>query len=525
MKQSAPPVLRPAHPTPRPLSELADRFGLESRADLAGLETVGITLSTLDLRPGEVFVGIHGVRRHGAELAAEAKAKGAVAIITDAEGADIALPSGLPVLIADSPRGKLAELSSWIYGNDESMPLMLGVTGTNGKTSTVHLQDGILQQLGIRSGMSSSAHRHINGDVITARLTTPESSELHALIAYMKEQGVEMFALEVSVQAIVRHRVDGVIYDVSGFTNLQYDHMDDFSDMTEYLEGKLAMFNSSRARRAVVSLDTTAGRTVLERADIPVTTVATPEIAEDAELAASAQWTARMLREGINETQMELIGPDGKHLVTTVPATGPHMVANAAMAILMIVEAGVSWDTIVATLERDGGILTQLPGRTELVTTGRGPKVYLDFGHTPDGFEMTAQAVRRVTPGKLLVLFGADGSRDTTKRPAMGRAAARNSDIAIVTDHHPRWEDAQVIRDMLYSGAVEEPPAGGLYNITPPEDAIVKAVSLVGEGDAILWFGPGHQDFREIQGVRTPYNPRELMLAALRDAGWEYSRR
>ena len=525
MKQSAPPVLRPAHPTPRPLSELADRFGLESRADLAGLETVGITLSTLDLRPGEVFVGIHGVRRHGAELAAEAKAKGAVAIITDAEGADIALPSGLPVLIADSPRGKLAELSSWIYGNDESMPLMLGVTGTNGKTSTVHLQDGILQQLGIRSGMSSSAHRHINGDVITARLTTPESSELHALIAYMKEQGVEMFALEVSVQAIVRHRVDGVIYDVSGFTNLQYDHMDDFSDMTEYLEGKLAMFNSSRARRAVVSLDTTAGRTVLERADIPVTTVATPEIAEDAALAASAQWTARMLREGINETQMELIGPDGKHLVTTVPATGPHMVANAAMAILMIVEAGVSWDTIVATLERDGGILTQLPGRTELVTTGRGPKVYLDFGHTPDGFEMTAQAVRRVTPGKLLVLFGADGSRDTTKRPAMGRAAASNSDIAIVTDHHPRWEDAQVIRDRLYWGAVEEPPAGGLYNITPPEDAIVKAVSLVGEGDAILWFGPGHQDFREIQGVRTPYNPRELMLAALRDAGWEYSRR
>ena len=521
MKQSAPPVLRPAHPTPRPLSELADRFGLESRADLAGLETVGITLSTLDLRPGEVFVGIHGVRRHGAELAAEAKAKGAVAIVTDAEGADIALPSGLPVLIADSPRGKLAELSSWIYGNDESMPIMLGVTGTNGKTSTVHLQDGIVQQLGIRSGMSSSAHRHINGDVITARLTTPESSELHALIAYMKEQGVEMFALEVSVQAIVRHRVDGVIYDVSGFTNLQYDHMDDFSDMTEYLEGKLAMFNSSRARRAVVSLDTTAGRTVLERADIPVTTVATPEIAEDAELAASAQWTARMLREGINETQMELIGPDGQHLVTTVPATGPHMVANAAMAILMIVEAGVSWDTIVATLERDGGILTQLPGRTELVTTGRGPKVYLDFGHTPDGFAMTAQAVRRVPPGQRLVLFGADGSRDTTKRPAMGRAAARNSDIAIVTDHHPRWEDAQVIRDMLYSGAVEEPPAGGLYNITPPEDAIVKAVSLVGEGDAILWFGPGHQDFREIQGVRTPYNPRELMLAALRDAGWE----
>lgn len=516
-----PPVLRPANPPGRALADLAARAAQRTVGDLDGVTVTGITLATGDLHPGDVFVGIHGVRRHGAEFAAEAAGKGAVAILTDEAGAEIAARAGLPILITDDPRARLADLASFVYGNDDDLPVMLGVTGTNGKTSTVHLQDALLQQLGVHSGMSSSARRHIDGDVIMARLTTPESTELHALIAHMKERGVKVFALEVSVQAIVRHRVDGVVYDVAGFTNLQYDHMDDFADMDEYLEGKLRMFRSDRARRAVVSLDTPAGREVVRRADIPTTTIATPEIAVDAELAATAQWTVRMLHEGINETRISLTGPDGQHLETIVPVTGPHMAANAGLAIVMILEAGVAtWDEIVAVLERDGGIVATLPGRTEVVTTGRGPTVYLDFAHTPDGFDMTAQAVRRQTPGKLLIMFGADGSRDTTKRPAMGLAAARNSDIAIVTDHHPRWEDAAVIRDGLYSGAVQEPPAGGLYNITPPEDAIVTAVSLVGEGDAILWFGPGHQDHREIQGVRHPYNPRGMALQALRDAGW-----
>ncbi|MGV9195053.1 Mur ligase family protein [Microbacterium sp. MC2] len=505
----------------RALDEIATRFGYEVRGDLTGRTATGVTLATGDLRPGDIFVGIHGVRRHGAEFAADAAGQGAVAILTDAAGATLAADAGIPVLVTDDPRTRMADLAAYVYGNVEAMPVMLGVTGTNGKTSTVHLQDALLQQLGLTSGMSSSARRHIAGEVVMARLTTPESSELHALIAYMKERGVTVMALEVSVQAIVRHRVDGVFYDVAGFTNLQNDHMDDFADMAEYLEGKLRMFRADRAARAVVSLDTPAGRTVVEHADIPVTTIATAEIAEDAELAATAQWQVRMLEEAINATVMELTGPDGQHLVTTVPVTGPHMAANAGLAIVMILESGVAtWEQITSVLQRDGGIRAELPGRTEVVTTGRGPKVYLDFAHTPDGFDMTAQAVRRQTPGKLLIMFGADGSRDTTKRPAMGLAAARNSDIAIVTDHHPRWEDAAVIRDGLYSGAVQAPPAGGLFNITPPEDAIVKAVSLVGEGDAILWFGPGHQDHREIQGVRHPYNPRAMALKALTDAGW-----
>ncbi len=519
MEQSIPPVPRPAHNSARSLTELAERFGLEVRGDIDGIATRGVTLVSRDIHPGEVFVGVAGERRHGAEFAAEARERGAVAVVTDAAGADIAAEAGLPVLVAENPRELLAPLSGWIYGNTESMPILLGVTGTNGKTSTVHLQDALMQQLGIRSGMSSTARRHIDGEVIVAGLTTPESCEVHALIAYMRERGVTHVALEVSAQAVIRNRVDGIEYLVTGFTNLQRDHLNEFADMDEYLAGKLPLFRSDRSQRAVVSLDTPAGKTVVEHADIPVTTIATAEIALDAELAATADWQVEVLEHGLNATRIRLSGP-AVSLETTVPTTGAHMAANAGLAIVMLLEAGIAWDDIVTVLERDGGIKAVLPGRTELVTTGRGPQVYLDFAHNTDSFTMTAQAVRRLTKGKLIILFGVRGSGDQSKRHSMGRAAAEAADIAVITDHHLRWEESEPIRAALYAGAAEVLPPERLFNISPPEEAVVAAVAMAGEEDTVLWMGPGHQNYREIKGVRYPYSPRQLMLDALRRAGW-----
>jgi UDP-N-acetylmuramoyl-L-alanyl-D-glutamate--2,6-diaminopimelate ligase len=187
----------------------------------------------------------------------------------------------------------------------------------------------------------------------------------------------------------------------------------------------------------------------------------------------------------------------------------------------MLLEAGYEWDRIAAALERDGGIRAFLPGRTQLVSGETGPAVYVDFGHTPDAFEKTLAAVRRVTPGKVLMLFGADGDRDKSKRHDMGRTAVEGSDIVVITDHHPRFEDPAAIRATLLEGARAADPEHPVYEFSPPERAIAEAVKLVGEGDAILWAGPGHQDYRDIRGVRTPYSARELARRALRDAGWE----
>ena len=516
-----PPVLRPANPPRRELSELASLFARSVRGDVEGGALSGITLATADLRPGEAFVAIRGVNRHGADFAKTAAEKGAVAVITDQAGADIAADAGLPILIVDDPRGVLGALSAWVYGTgaEDPLPHLSATTGTNGKTSVSHLLEGILEQMGVVTGLSSTAERHIAGEVIVSRLTTPEASEMHALLALMREREVEAVAVEVSAQALSRHRVDGIRFDVAGFTNLSHDHLDDYADMEEYFEAKLPLFRPDRAVRGVVCLDSSSGALVVERSEIPVVTVGTPSIAADADQASRADWVVVIDDERATGTTFTMTGPAGT-LTTTVPVIGPHMAANAALAIVMLLEGGYAWERIVGALQRDGGIHAYLPGRTQLVSGAQGPAVFVDFGHSPDAFEKTLAAVRRVTPGKVLMLFGADGDRDASKRFDMARTAVEGSDILVVTDHHPRFEDPASIRATLVEGARRARPDAEIHEYSPPEAAIVAAVGLVGDGDAILWAGPGHQDYRDIRGVRTPYSARELSRRALKAAGW-----
>jgi UDP-N-acetylmuramoyl-L-alanyl-D-glutamate--2,6-diaminopimelate ligase len=222
--------------------------------------------------------------------------------------------------------------------------------------------------------------------------------------------------------------------------------------MEEYFEAKLPLFRPDRAVRGVVCLDSPNGAVVVQRSEIPVVTVGTPSIAADPEAAARADWVVVIDDERASGTTFTLTGPAGT-LTTTVPVIGPHMAANAALAIVMLLEGGYAWDRIVSSLQRDGGIDAHLPGRTQLVSGETGPAVFVDFGHSPDAFEKTLGAIRRVTPGRVLMLFGADGDRDASKRYDMARTAVEGSDILVVTDHHPRFEDPDAIRATLVAGA------------------------------------------------------------------------
>ncbi|XQJ09493.1 UDP-N-acetylmuramoyl-L-alanyl-D-glutamate--2,6-diaminopimelate ligase [Curtobacterium sp. L3-7] len=530
MSARIPPVLRPEHPTPRAVAELANAFGLRVVGSLDAVETTGVTLSAAEVQPGDLFVGVHGANRHGAEFATQAAERGAVAVLTDADGVALAEPSGLPVLVVDDPRAALGDVSAWVYRThpDEAtdLPQLFAVTGTNGKTSTSYILEGILKQLGLVSGLSSTAERHIGSLSVTSRLTTPEASEMHALLARMRESEVRAVAVEVSAQALSRHRVDGIVFDVVAFTNLSHDHLDDYADMEEYYQAKLPLFQPEHGRRGVVSLDTDWGQRVVQDSRIPVTTITVhPEV--------EAEWHVDIVDAHAAYTEFRLTGPEGRELTTRVPLIGWHMAANAALAIVMLVEGGFELGAIAHALEsnhrhyEDGADQTvsaiecYLPGRTERVSGDRGPSVYVDFGHSPDAFLNTLAAVRQFTPGKVVMLFGADGDRDTTKRGDMARVAAEGSDILVVTDHHPRFEDAASIRKTLVDAARAAFPDHEIHEVSPPEAAIRTAVGLVGEGDSILWAGPGHQDYRDIQGVRTPYSARDEARAALREAGWE----
>jgi len=503
---------------------LVQEFDLELRGSVDGVEVTGVTVGTGDLHPGDLFVGIQGLNSHGASYAAAAKQGGAVAIVTDQAGAELAADAGLPILIVDDPRGALGGLSAWVYRTGESNALLFGTTGTNGKTSTSYLLEAILRQLGLVTGLSSTAERHIGDLTVVSRLTTPEASELHALLARMREVGVRAVAVEVSAQAMTWHRIDGLVFDVVAFTNLSHDHLDDYADMEQYLQAKLALFDPEHGRRGVVSLDTAWGARVVAESRIPVTTIATIGHASADDLS-SAEWVVDVLDETAAYTEFRLTGPDGRSLVTREPLIGWHMAANAALAIVMLVEAGFELEAIGAALAVDdggeGGIQAYLPGRTERVSGDRGPSVYVDFGHSPDAFENTLAAVRKFTTGRTIMVFGADGDRDATKRHEMARVAAQGSDILVITDHHPRFEDAASIRKTLLEGAklAADQPEETL-EVSPPEAAIRAAVSLAKEGDSILWAGPGHQDYRDIRGVRTPYSARDEARAALREAGW-----
>lgn len=513
MTGSAPSTLRPEHPVARPLAQLVADFGLECRGDLDGVEVTGVALSSAAVEPGDLYVGVPGRNAHGARFAAAAAESGAVAVLTDEEGAAIAAGSGLPIIVTQDARAALGAVAAWIYRTDENAASLFGVTGTNGKTSVVYLLNAILGQLGVVSGLSSTAERRIGSTAISSKLTTPEASELHALLARMREEAVRAVAIEVSAQALTRHRVDGIVFDVVGFTNLSHDHLDDYTAMDDYFAAKLELFQPDRARRGVVTVDSDWGRTLVERSRIPVTTLSSSA-------GGDAEWTMTVVDESVDFTEFVLEGPDGRHLQTRVPLLGWYMAANAALAIVMLVESGYDLGAIAQALDRDGGIDAFIPGRAERISGDAGPVVFIDYGHSPDAFLSTLGALRKVTDGKIVMVFGADGDRDTTKRTDMGAIAARGSDAVVITDFHPRYEDPAAIRAALLEGARHAVPDLELYEVPDPRAAFRKALSLAGEGDVVLYAGPGHEEYQEVAGERIPYSAREDARLALREAGW-----
>lgn len=482
-----------------------------------------MSLSSRTVQPGDLFVGVPGRMIHGASHALAAREAGAVAVLTDEAGALLAADCGLPILVTADVRAALGTVAAWIHRTAENPADLFAVTGTNGKTSVVYLLFAILSQLGVVAGLTSTAERRIGDIAVTSALTTPEASELHALLARMREAEVRAVGIEVSAQAISRHRVDGLVFDLAGFTNLSHDHLDDYTSMEEYFQSKLELFQPDRSRRGVVTVDSEWGRRIALESRIPVTTLANNPLAGSADAArynSDADWRMNVVQTGARFTEFTLDGPDGRRLQTRVPLLGWYMAANAALAIVLLVESGFDLAAIEHALTRDGGINAYIPGRAELISGDRGPLVYIDYGHSPDAFLNTLDAIRTSTTGRIIMVFGADGDRDKTKRADMGAIAARGADAVVITDFHPRFEDPASIRATLLDAARAAVPDGELYEVPDPATAFRRALSLAGEGDVVLYAGPGHENYQEVAGVKLPYSARDDARLALQEAGW-----
>ncbi|MGZ4613482.1 MAG: Mur ligase family protein, partial [Kineosporiaceae bacterium] len=445
---------RPDHVAPRPFAGVLAHLGAGARvvpavsrpAPAASPEVTGVTLSSRTVRPGDLYAALPGARTHGAAFVAEAAAAGAVAVVTDPAGVERAVATGLPVAVVDDPRARLGELAAWIYGDPGEALLTLGVTGTNGKTTTTTILDSALRTAGRCPGLVGTVELRLGDLRLPSSGTTPESPDLHALLAAMVERGVTVCSLEVSSHALALHRIDGLVLDVAAFTNLSQDHLDFHGTMEDYFAAKASLFTPERARRGVVCVDDAWGARLARTAGVPLTTVTTlPGGGVDGR----ADW--RVLDEGLDAglPVAQVAGPGGRRVRLRSPLPGRFNLANAVLALAVLVDAGVFGEADLEAAADALAVAGPVPGRMERVgglgaaaDSGDGhgaPLAVVDFAHTPDAVEQALAALAgSAAPGRpLVVVLGAGGDRDRDKRPRMGEAAARGADVVVVTDDNP----------------------------------------------------------------------------------------
>ncbi|MER6521424.1 UDP-N-acetylmuramoyl-L-alanyl-D-glutamate--2,6-diaminopimelate ligase [Streptomyces sp. NPDC001553] len=504
---AAPPgAPRPVSVRPTPLPELAALVDLEAAGEPTGPRITGITHDSRAVRPGDLYAALPGAKAHGADFAAQAAALGAAAVLTDPAGAERAAATGLPVLAVADPRARMGELAAAIYGRPGEALLQLGITGTSGKTTTAYLVEGGLRAAGRATGLVGTVEMRIGDERIKSERTTPEATDLQALFAVMRERGVEAVAMEVSSHALVLGRVDGCVFDVAVFNNLSPEHMEFHSDMEDYFQAKAQLFTERRARLGVVNADDEYGRRLAKEATIPIVTFsATGDPAAD--------WRAEDVVLGAADSTLTLVGPDGQRVRATAPLPGPFNVANTVAAIVTLAAAGIDPQTAADGVAAVPGV----PGRLERVEAGQPFLAVVDYAHKTDAVESVLRALREVTEGRLHIVLGCGGDRDTTKRAPMGAAAARFADVAVLTSDNPRSEDPLAILAAMFEGAVSVPPAerGAVLVDADRAAAIAAAVASARPGDTVLVAGKGHEQGQDTAGVVRPFDDREVLRAAI----------
>ena len=526
--------MRPEHRAARHLGDLARDLGLRLLAapdvgapgpaapaaaeDAARTAITGVAVGSADVLPGDLFAALPGLRTHGAEFAAAAVEAGAVAVLTDDDGVARLAAHGVrvPVLVTGDvgPRAILGDVSAWYYDHPARDLVVVGVTGTNGKTTTCYFVDAALRAVHATTAVIGTVELRVGDEAIESPRTTVEAPVLHGLFALMRERGATACAMEVSSHALALGRVAGAELDVVGFTNLQRDHLDFHGDMEGYFRDKARLFAVGQARRGVVCVDDAWGVRLAAESPIPVETVATRQ---DSAGAATADWRvtdATIGLDGVGST-FTLTGPDGVAVAAASPLPGLVNVSNAALAVVLAHRAGVPLDVAADAVGRAHAI----PGRMErVVERGDGlPLCLVDYAHTPDALVLALEAVRPITPGRLILVLGSDGDRDRGKRPIMGEIAARLADVVVVTDENPRSEPPETIRAAILEGARRERPDGrDLHEITTSRaDALRFALTLAAEEDTVIVTGKGHEPTQEIAGVFHRYNDRDVYLAAV----------
>ncbi|HEX5938056.1 MAG TPA: UDP-N-acetylmuramoyl-L-alanyl-D-glutamate--2,6-diaminopimelate ligase [Actinomycetota bacterium] len=452
-----------------------------------------VAYDSRDVPPGSLFFCVTGATEDGHRFAAPAVRSGAVAVVVERW-----LDLDVPQLRVPSVRRSMGPVSSVVFGEPARSMTTIGVTGTNGKTTVVHLLDAAFRAAGRTTGAIGTVGARVAGAPVPIARTTPEAPDLQRLLARMRSAGVTVVAMEVSSHALDQERVAGLRFDAAVFTNLSQDHLDHHGSMEAYFAAKASLFDRDRARHAVLNLDDEGGRRLLQ-VPVPVTTYG---------LDPAADVRAVDVRAGPDGVAFRV---DGREV--TSPLRGAFNVSNCLAAMAVADRSGVDRATTIDALADPGSV----PGRMEPVDAGQRFLVVVDYAHTPDSIRTVLAAARPLTTGRVIVVFGCGGDRDRVKRFPMGAAATEGADLTVITTDNPRSEDPSVIIAEVERGAAS---TGGRYVVEPDRRTAIRlAVAEAGPGDVVVIAGKGHETEQELGGRVVPFDDRVVAREELEAIG------
>jgi UDP-N-acetylmuramoyl-L-alanyl-D-glutamate--2,6-diaminopimelate ligase len=492
---------RPLTQSQRSLASFASTVGATSALSASELEKIGVTgvtSSSADVEPGDLFCAFAGEKVHGASFAQDAIKSGAVAVLTDAEGAKMI--KGSPVLVVANARKSAAILTSWFYGEPMRDLFCIGITGTNGKTTVSTLCHQIFQSAGQETGLIGTVETRIGNEVLSSTRTTPEAAELQALVATMRERHCRNLVMEVSSHAIALERIRGSYFTAVGFTNLSQDHLDFHGNMENYFAAKSKLFTYEYADQAFINIDDSYGQLLADKTELPVQSIS--------RFNENATWHYTRIEEGIAYSDVSIRGVGGILIDSRTTLRGGFNFDNLLMAVAICVESGIDPMDIQTLIPHLVGAV----GRLEPVNLGQNFTALVDYAHSPDAVSRVLAAAREMTEKRVIGVLGCGGDRDASKRNAMGQELSLRSDIAIFTSDNPRSENPQTILEQMTSGLKISEPSAIVQDRTK---AIELAVNLAQPGDVVIVLGKGHERGQEIAGVVHPFDDRLVLAHAI----------
>ncbi|OGL18938.1 MAG: UDP-N-acetylmuramoyl-L-alanyl-D-glutamate--2,6-diaminopimelate ligase [Candidatus Rokubacteria bacterium RIFCSPLOWO2_12_FULL_71_22] len=463
-----------------------------------------LTADSRRVRPGSCFVAIAGLRQDARRFVPEAVARGATLVVTEGEPrGDVAVAQ----VLVPSARASLARLADAWYGHPSRDLTLVGITGTNGKTTTSYLVEALLRARGLATGVIGTVHYVVGTERRPAGQTTPEALELQGMLAEMRAAGVRGVAMEVSSHALALSRVDGLAFDVAVFTNLTQDHLDFHGTLESYGLAKRRLFELTAAspkagRTAVINADDPAGATMVAGLDLRVLTFG---------LGPAAQVRAVEHASSLDGIRMVVDTPRGR-LAVASPLIGEHNVMNLLAAVATGLALGLPPEPIAAVL----GPVAAVPGRFERVQAGQSFLVIVDYAHTPDALERVLATARKLTRARLGVVFGCGGDRDRGKRPVMGEIAARLADRVWVTSDNPRSESPEAIIAEILAGVGRAPASAGRCEHDVDRARAIRAALYWAEsGDTVVIAGKGHETYQLVGSEVLPFDDREVARRVL----------